>query len=105
MSITILGLSGSLRAGSLNTALLRAAAQLVPDGVTLDVATVHGIPLYDGDAEAQDGLPASVSALKARVLAADALLLGTPEYNNIQFDTTLVLLLKESSPWNSSSYQ
>jgi NAD(P)H-dependent FMN reductase len=82
MSITILGLSGSLRAGSLNTALLRAAAQLVPDGVTLDVATVHGIPLYDGDAEAQDGLPASVSALKARVLAADALLLGTPEYNN-----------------------
>lgn len=82
MTLTILGLSGSLRAGSLNTALLRAAAQLVPEGVTLEVATVHGIPLYDGDAEAQDGLPDSVNALKARVLAADALLLATPEYNN-----------------------
>ena len=82
MTLNILGLSGSLRAGSLNTALLRAAAQLVPEGVTLEVATVQGIPLYDGDAEARDGLPASVSALKARVLAADALLLATPEYNN-----------------------
>ena len=82
MTLTILGLSGSLRAGSLNTALLRAAAQLAPEGVTLEVATVHGIPLYDGDAEAKDGLPASVEALKARVLAADGLLLSTPEYNN-----------------------
>jgi NAD(P)H-dependent FMN reductase len=60
----ILGLSGSLRAGSFNTALLRAAAALMPAGASLDVVTLHGIPLYDGDAEARDGIPAAVAALK-----------------------------------------
>jgi len=79
---TILGLSGSLRAGSFNTALLRAAAGLMPAGSTLEPATLHGIPLYDGDAEARDGIPAAVQALKDRIVACDALLLATPEYNN-----------------------
>jgi NAD(P)H-dependent FMN reductase len=79
---TVLGLSGSLRAGSYNTALLRAAAALVPADATLEIATLHGIPLYDGDAEARDGLPAAVQALKARIVASDGLLLATPEYNN-----------------------
>ena len=51
---TLIGLSGSLRRASINTALLRAAAALAPAGVTVDVATLHGIPLYDGDAEAAD---------------------------------------------------
>jgi len=78
----VLGLSGSLRAGSLNTALLRAAAGLMPVGSTLELATLHGIPLYDGDAEARDGIPRAVQALKDRIVACDALLLGTPEYNN-----------------------
>lgn len=79
---TILGLSGSLRAGSYNTALLRAAAGLMPSGSTLEIATLHGIPLYDGDVEAKDGIPQAVRALKDRVVACDALLLATPEYNN-----------------------
>jgi NAD(P)H-dependent FMN reductase len=79
---TILGLSGSLRAGSYNTALLRVAAGLAPAGTTLEVATLRGIPLYDGDLEAQDGIPAEVQALKDRIVACDALLLATPEYNN-----------------------
>ncbi len=79
---TLLGLSGSLRAGSYNTALLRAAAALMPAGSTLEVATLHGIPLYDGDAEARDGIPPAVQALKERLLACDGLLLATPEYNN-----------------------
>ena len=57
----ILGISGSLRAGSFNTALLRAAQQVAGDGIAFDAVTLHGIPLYDGDAEARDGLPAAVT--------------------------------------------
>lgn len=80
--ISILGISGSLRAKSYNTALLRAAQALCPPGVTLDVATPHGIPLYDADLEQREGLPATVTELKSRVAACDGLLLATPEYNN-----------------------
>ncbi len=79
---TILGLSGSLRAGSFNSALLRAAVGQMPAGVTLEVGTIKGIPLYDGDLEAKQGLPDTVVKLKERVVAADGLLLVTPEYNN-----------------------
>jgi NAD(P)H-dependent FMN reductase len=79
---TILGLSGSLRAGSFNTALLRAAAGLMPAGSRLELATLHGIPLYDGDVEARDGIPAAVQAMRERIVACDGLLLATPEYNN-----------------------
>ena len=78
---TILALSGSLRKASLNTALLRAAKELAPAGVTLDVRTLHGIPVYDGDLEAQ-GLPEAVRTLGAAIEAADALLIATPEYNH-----------------------
>ena len=78
----ILGISGSLRAGSFNTALLRAAQQVAGDGIAFDAVTLHGIPLYDGDAEARDGLPAAVTALKDRNVASDGVLLVTPEYNN-----------------------
>ncbi|MBR0681591.1 NAD(P)H-dependent oxidoreductase [Roseomonas eburnea] len=78
----MIGLSGSLRGASLNTALLRAAARSMPDGATLEVETIHGIPLYDGDLEAAEGIPARVAELKERIAAADALLLVTPEYNN-----------------------
>jgi chromate reductase, NAD(P)H dehydrogenase (quinone) len=77
---TILGLSGSLRAGSFNTSLLRAAASLAPEGTTIEIGSIHGIPLYDGDVEAR-GVPAEVYALKERIVAADGLLLVTPEYN------------------------
>jgi NAD(P)H-dependent FMN reductase len=79
---TILGLSGSLRAGSFNTALLRAAAGLMPAGSSLELVTLHGIPLYDGDVEARDGIPSAVQVLKDRIVACDGLLLATPEYNN-----------------------
>ena len=78
----ILGISGSLRAGSFNTALLRAAADVAGDGIEVEVATLHGIPLYDGDAEAQDGEPAAVTTLKKKIIASDGVLLVTPEYNN-----------------------
>ena len=78
----LIGVSGSLRAGSFNTALLRAAAAVLPAGTTLDVRLLHGIPLYNGDDEATTGLPEAVVALKDAIVAADGLLLVTPEYNN-----------------------
>lgn len=80
--IKLLGISGSLRRASFNTALLRAAAALLPDDATLDLRTLHGIPLYDADLEASEGIPAAVTALKDAIAAADGVLLATPEYNN-----------------------
>ena len=77
----ILGISGSLRRGSYNTAMLRAGAPLLDAGSELEIALLHGIPLY-GDLEAAEGLPQAVRDLKARVIACDGLLLATPEYNN-----------------------
>ena len=80
--VHLLGISGSLRAGSFNTALLRAAREVAGGDIEVDTATLHGIPLYDGDAEARDGEPEAVAALKQRILASDGVLLVTPEYNN-----------------------
>lgn len=79
---TIVGIAGSLRRGSYNLSLLRAAAELAPDGVEVDVASIRGIPLYDADREAEEGVPSVVEELKDRIAAADGLLLVTPEYNN-----------------------
>ncbi|MGK2913208.1 MAG: NADPH-dependent FMN reductase [Porticoccaceae bacterium] len=78
----ILAISGSLRAQSYNTALIRAAQALTGTGVTVDLATLHGIPLYDGDLEQREGVPQTVTDLKNRIIACDGLLLATPEYNN-----------------------
>ena len=80
MSLHVIGIAGSLRAGSLNRALIAAAVELAPPGVTLEVADLRPIPLYDGDVEAA-GVPAEVAELKARVRGAGALLIATPEYN------------------------
>jgi chromate reductase, NAD(P)H dehydrogenase (quinone) len=78
---TIIGISGSLRAGSYNAALLRAAARMT-EGATFEIGSIRGIPLYDGDVEAAAGIPSAVAELKARISAADGVLLATPEYNN-----------------------
>jgi len=80
--IRILGISGSLRSGSFNTALLRAAQSLAGEGVSIEIATLHGIPLYDGDVERKDGIPEPVRSLKEKMVACDGVLLATPEYNN-----------------------
>lgn len=80
--VKILGISGSLRKASFNTGLMQAAAVDAPDGVEFETATLHGIPLYDGDVEAKDGIPEAVTALKQKIMAADGVILFTPEYNN-----------------------
>jgi chromate reductase, NAD(P)H dehydrogenase (quinone) len=79
---TIIGVSGSLRKASLNSALLRAAVELMPAGATLDANGIDGIPLYNGDEEEAHGVPAAVAELKRKLREADGLLLVTPEYNN-----------------------
>ncbi len=78
----VLGISGSLRDGSHNTRLLRAAAIAPPPGTRLKVyGSLRDVPPFDEDAE-RDGLaPAAVAELRDAVAAADALLIATPEYN------------------------
>ena len=78
----IICIAGSLRRGSLNAALLRAAAALAPNGVTLEIASIRDIPLYDGDHEATAGIPQPVTVLKEQIATSDGLLISTPEYNN-----------------------
>ncbi len=78
----ILGISGSLRRASFNTALLRTAQDLMPEGSTLIEGSIAGIPLYDADEEQAHGLPSAVEKLKAQIEEADGLLLFSPEYNN-----------------------
>jgi chromate reductase, NAD(P)H dehydrogenase (quinone) len=79
---TIIGFSGSLRHGSFNAMLLRAAAALVPDGTSITIESIRDIPLYDFDVEASSGVPGPVQALKDKIAGADGLLIATPEYNN-----------------------
>ncbi len=78
----IIGIAGSLRSGSFNAALLRAAVEECPAGSTIEIESIRGIPLYDGDIEAAQGVPARAAELKDRIASADGLLLVTPEYNN-----------------------
>ena len=77
----IVGVSGSLRRGSFNSALLRAALEVVPAGTTIDIVSIREIPVYDADVEAA-GIPAAVQALKDKIVASDGVLIATPEYNN-----------------------
>lgn len=80
--LTVIGLSGSLRRGSYNAAVLRAAASLMPADSVLRIESIAAIPLYDGDVETDSGIPEAVAQLKEAIAAADGLLLVTPEYNN-----------------------
>jgi NAD(P)H-dependent FMN reductase len=82
MTTRIVGISGSLRTGSFNTSLLRAAIEVAPPELEIDVASIREIPLYDGDLEAAQGLPQAVKDLKDRIASSKGLLLVTPEYNN-----------------------
>lgn len=80
-STKILGIAGSLRASSYNRGLLRAAQELAPPEMTIDIFDLIDIPLYNGDVEAQ-GDPPGVARLKEAIGGADGVLISTPEYNH-----------------------
>lgn len=92
----IIGLSGSLRKGSFNTALLHVAAEVAPAGCSVRAESIRGIPLYDADLEAASP-PAAVLALQKRIEAADGLLLVSPEYNQ-----SIPGVFKNAIDWLSS---
>jgi chromate reductase, NAD(P)H dehydrogenase (quinone) len=92
----ILAISGSLRLRSYNTLLLRAMIEAAPAGTTIELASIKDVPLYDADVDAATGPPPSVKALKAKLSAADALLLSSPEYNH-----SIPGVLKNTIDWMS----
>ena len=95
--VSILGIPGSLRKASYNKAALRAAQELLPDGVTLAILDLDGIPPFNEDEERV--LPARVVELKARIRETDAILIATPEYNY-----SVPGVLKNAIDWASRPY-
>lgn len=81
MAEHIVAFAGSSRRGSYNRALVRAAVELAPAGMTIEPIEIGGLPFYDADVEAQ-GDPPAVAAFKAALFRADGLLLATPEHND-----------------------
>ena len=96
-TVRILGIAGSLRRESYNRGALRAAQQLIPEGATLDVFELDGIPGFNQDKEQNP--PEKVAELKRRIVEADAILLVTPEYNY-----SIPGVLKNAIDWASRPY-
>ena len=78
--LKVLAISGSLRAGSYNTGALRAAQELAPEGMTIEIAPIADLPLYNADVQAK-GFPQPVQDLGEKIRQADAVLIASPEYN------------------------
>jgi chromate reductase len=97
MNMKILGIPGSLRKQSYNLGALRAAQQLAPAGVTIDIFDLNGIPVYNQDLDATP--PARVTEFKAAIRAADAILFATAEYNY-----SIPGVLKNAIDWASRPY-
>ena len=93
----ILGIVGSLRKDSYNHFALKAAQELLPDGAVLDLIELHGIPVFNQDDEMT--MPAAVLEFKRQILAADAILFATPEY-----DYSVAGALKNAIDWASRPY-
>lgn len=94
--ITILALSGSTRSGSYNTMLLKTVRAMAPQGMAIDIVGLKGLPLYDGDEEEAQGVPAGVVTLAERVRAASGVIIATPEYN-----FSIPGVLKNATDWVS----
>jgi len=95
--ITILGFAGSLRKNTYNKALLRAATELMPKDAKLEIFDLEGIPPFNQDLETQ--MPEKVKEFKAKISAADAILIATPEYNY-----SIPGVLKNAIDWASRPY-
>jgi chromate reductase, NAD(P)H dehydrogenase (quinone) len=95
--VRILGIAGSLRQKSYNRAALRAAAELAPEGASVEIFDLDGIPPFSEDTEGQP--PAQVIELKRRIREADAVLFATPEYNY-----SIPGVLKNAIDWASRPY-
>ena len=80
--LRIVGIPGSLRRHSYNAALLRAAAELAPPEVQVEILSIAEIPLFNEDIESGAGIPDAVTGIKDRIAVADGLMIATPEYNN-----------------------
>lgn len=93
--IRVLGFAGSLRSGSYNRALLRAAQELVPEGMTIEITGIGDLPFYNRDVE-EEGDPEPVQRFKAAIREADAVLIATPEYQH-----GLPGVLKNALDWAS----
>jgi chromate reductase len=93
----ILGISGSLRQRSFNSAALRAAQRLAPENISIEIASISDIPFYNADVQEQ-GFPESVEKLIDKLVEADALLIVSPEYNY-----SVPGVLKNTIDWLSRS--
>jgi chromate reductase len=93
--LKILGISGSLRKASLNTAALKACAELMPQGMTMSYARIDDLPIFNQDLF-DAGLPESAKRFRAEVMAADGVLIASPEYN-----FSLSAALKNAIDWGS----
>lgn len=91
----IIAISGSLRNKSFNTAILR-AAQKIPLNKEIELVSIKDIPLYNGDIEAEEGIPGVVENVKAKLASAKGLLISTPEYNH-----SIPGVLKNAIDWLS----
>jgi chromate reductase len=96
--MNLLAITGALRKDSYNTQLLRAVKELAPPEMAIEIVTLHGVPLYDGDEEDKHGVPASVKALQDKVRAAGGVIISTPEYN-----FSVPGVLKNGLDWMSRS--
>ena len=80
-TLDIVAFSGSLRKGSYNTMLVKTVASMAPVSMKVELLTLKGIPLYDGDDEAALGIPQIVQDMQDRIRRADGVMISTPEYN------------------------
>lgn len=106
--MNILGISGSLREKSYNTALLRAAQKLAPEGTTIEILSIDGLPVFNQDME-ETIFPPLVYELREKIKSADSVLIAVPEFNRTPSGALKNFLdwssrpESEPNPWNGKS--